>query len=172
MVAYSILVSDQGPLVLGLGRKGFGLRVWGQGLTILSADSFRLVSKCVVWFFGFLTFLFKYSLLQLYIEKVLSYHLFFLPPFDRIQGEIPKWHDHSLEIEAWLWRVHASSSAKYFWVKWMSFSHLHTNWLEGWIAPVHFYKLSSVHFYALTLYDPLFHVFCILHNHTNCIYSV
>ena len=32
-VAYSILVSAQGPLVLGLGLKGLGLRVWGQGLT-------------------------------------------------------------------------------------------------------------------------------------------
>ena len=31
VVAYSILVSAQGPLVLGL--KGLGLRVWGQGLT-------------------------------------------------------------------------------------------------------------------------------------------
>ena len=27
-------MSAQGPLVLGLGLKGFGLRVWGQGLTI------------------------------------------------------------------------------------------------------------------------------------------
>ena len=34
MVAYSILVSAQGPLLLGLGLKGLGLRVWGQGLTI------------------------------------------------------------------------------------------------------------------------------------------
>ena len=33
-VAYSNLVSAQGPLVLGLGLKGLGLRVWGQGLTI------------------------------------------------------------------------------------------------------------------------------------------
>ena len=32
-VAYSILVSAQGPLVLGLGQEGLGLRVWGQGLT-------------------------------------------------------------------------------------------------------------------------------------------
>ena len=30
-VAYSILVSAKGPLVLGL--RGLGLRVWGQGLT-------------------------------------------------------------------------------------------------------------------------------------------
>ena len=35
VVAYSILVSAQGPLVLGLGLKGFGLRVLGQGLTIV-----------------------------------------------------------------------------------------------------------------------------------------
>ena len=34
MVAYSILVSAQGPLVLVLGLRGLGLRVWGQGLTI------------------------------------------------------------------------------------------------------------------------------------------
>ena len=34
MVAWSILVSAQGPLVLGLGLKGLGLRAWGQGLTI------------------------------------------------------------------------------------------------------------------------------------------
>ena len=34
-VAYSILVSAQGPLVLGLGLKGLGLKVWGQGLTII-----------------------------------------------------------------------------------------------------------------------------------------
>ena len=27
-------MSAQGPSVLGLGLKGFGLRVWGQGLTI------------------------------------------------------------------------------------------------------------------------------------------
>ena len=33
VVAYSILVSAQNPLVLGLGLKGLGLRVWGQGLT-------------------------------------------------------------------------------------------------------------------------------------------
>ena len=33
-MAYSILVSAQGPLVLVLGLKGLGLRVWGQGLTI------------------------------------------------------------------------------------------------------------------------------------------
>ena len=34
VVAWSNLVSAQGPLVLGLGLKGFGLMVWGQGLTI------------------------------------------------------------------------------------------------------------------------------------------
>ena len=34
-MAYSILVSAQGPLLLGLGLKGLGLRVWGQGLTII-----------------------------------------------------------------------------------------------------------------------------------------
>ena len=34
VVAYSILVSAQGPLVLVLGLKGLGVRVWGQGLTI------------------------------------------------------------------------------------------------------------------------------------------
>ena len=34
VVAWSNLVSAQGPLVLVLGLKGFGLRVWGQGLTI------------------------------------------------------------------------------------------------------------------------------------------
>ena len=28
-------MSAQGPLVLGLGLRGLGLRVWGQGLTIL-----------------------------------------------------------------------------------------------------------------------------------------
>ena len=33
-VAHEILVSAQGPLVLVLGLKGLGLRVWGQGLTI------------------------------------------------------------------------------------------------------------------------------------------
>ena len=33
-VAWSNLVSAQGPLVLDLGLKGLGLRVWGQGLTI------------------------------------------------------------------------------------------------------------------------------------------
>ena len=32
-VAWRNLVSAQGPLVLGLGLKGLGLRVWGQGLT-------------------------------------------------------------------------------------------------------------------------------------------
>ena len=31
-VALSNLVSAQGPLVLGLGLKGFGLRVWGPVL--------------------------------------------------------------------------------------------------------------------------------------------
>ena len=35
VVALSNLVSAQGPLGLGLGLKGLGLRVWGQGLTIL-----------------------------------------------------------------------------------------------------------------------------------------
>ena len=34
VVAWSNLVSAQGPLVLGLGLKGLGLGVWGQGLTI------------------------------------------------------------------------------------------------------------------------------------------
>ena len=34
-VAWSNLVSAQGPLVLDLGLKGLGLRVWGQGLTIV-----------------------------------------------------------------------------------------------------------------------------------------
>ena len=33
VVAYSILVSAQGPLVLVLGLKGLGIRVWGQGFT-------------------------------------------------------------------------------------------------------------------------------------------
>ena len=33
MVAHEILVSAQGPLVLGLGQRGLGLRVGGQGLT-------------------------------------------------------------------------------------------------------------------------------------------
>ena len=33
-VAWSNLVSAQGPLVLGLGLQGLGLRDWGQGLTI------------------------------------------------------------------------------------------------------------------------------------------
>ena len=36
VVGYRILVSAQGPLVFGLGLKGLGLRVWGEGLTILS----------------------------------------------------------------------------------------------------------------------------------------
>ena len=31
-------MSAQGPLVLGLGLRGLGLRVWGQGLTILWDD--------------------------------------------------------------------------------------------------------------------------------------
>ena len=45
-VAYSILVSAQGPLVLGFLVFGFfsfwvlGLRVWGQGLTIVSMAMF------------------------------------------------------------------------------------------------------------------------------------
>ena len=30
-------MSAQGPLVLGLGLRGLGLRVWGQGLTIISS---------------------------------------------------------------------------------------------------------------------------------------
>ena len=34
VVAWSKLVSAQGPLVVGLGLKGFGLMVWGQGWTI------------------------------------------------------------------------------------------------------------------------------------------
>ena len=33
VVAWSNLVSAQGPLVFGLGLKGLGLKVWGQGLT-------------------------------------------------------------------------------------------------------------------------------------------
>ena len=36
VVAYSFLVSAQGPLVLGFGLKGLGLRVWGQVLTIVT----------------------------------------------------------------------------------------------------------------------------------------
>ena len=32
VVAWSNLVSALGPLVLGLGLKGLGLRVWGPGL--------------------------------------------------------------------------------------------------------------------------------------------
>ena len=38
VVAHEILVSAQGPLVLVLGLKGLGLRVWGQGLTILRRE--------------------------------------------------------------------------------------------------------------------------------------
>ena len=34
-VAPEILLSAEGPLVLDLGLKGLGLRVWGQGLTKL-----------------------------------------------------------------------------------------------------------------------------------------
>ena len=34
-VAYEILVSAQGPLVLSLGLKGLGFGDWGLGLTIL-----------------------------------------------------------------------------------------------------------------------------------------
>ena len=34
VVAWSNLLSAQGPLVLGLGLRGLGLRAWGQGLTI------------------------------------------------------------------------------------------------------------------------------------------
>ena len=34
VVAYRILVSAQRPLVFGLGLKGLGLRILGQGLTI------------------------------------------------------------------------------------------------------------------------------------------
>ena len=33
VVAWSNLASAQGPLVLGLGIEGLGLRVWGLGLT-------------------------------------------------------------------------------------------------------------------------------------------
>ena len=33
---HKILVSAQGPLVLGFGLKGLGLRVWGQVLTIVT----------------------------------------------------------------------------------------------------------------------------------------
>ena len=45
VVAWSNLVSAQGPLVLGLGLKGLGLRVWGlefwdRGLTILDNKFF------------------------------------------------------------------------------------------------------------------------------------
>ena len=39
MVAHEILVSAQGPLVLGFWV--FGLRVWGQGLTIRFQDQIR-----------------------------------------------------------------------------------------------------------------------------------
>ena len=35
VVAYEILVSAQGPLVLDLELRGLGIRVWGQGLTIM-----------------------------------------------------------------------------------------------------------------------------------------
>ena len=38
-VAHEILVLAQGPLVLGLGLKGLGLRVWGQGLTIVEGGA-------------------------------------------------------------------------------------------------------------------------------------
>ena len=32
VVTHETLVSAQGPIVLGLGQKGFALRVWGQRL--------------------------------------------------------------------------------------------------------------------------------------------
>ena len=41
MVAHEILVSAQGPLVLVLGLKGLGLRVWGQGLTKTNGQCIR-----------------------------------------------------------------------------------------------------------------------------------
>ena len=45
-VAYSNLVSAQGPLVLVGGLKGLGLRVWGQGLTIWGCISY-IFEACV-----------------------------------------------------------------------------------------------------------------------------
>ena len=44
VVAHEILVSAQGPLVLGLGLKGLGPKVWGQGLTIVEKK--RAVNFC------------------------------------------------------------------------------------------------------------------------------
>ena len=43
VVAHEILVSALGPLVLGLGLKGLGLRVWGQGLTIVIYHTLTLI---------------------------------------------------------------------------------------------------------------------------------
>ena len=46
VVAHEILVSAQGPLDLVLVLQGLGLRVWGQGLTILGSHS----SRCWIFF--------------------------------------------------------------------------------------------------------------------------
>ena len=43
-VAHEILVSAQGPLVLGFWV--FGLRVWGQGLTIIVGPMSSNSNKC------------------------------------------------------------------------------------------------------------------------------
>ena len=45
VVAYEILVSAQGPLVLGFGV--LGLRVWGQGLTKTSNDLMLMGLMCI-----------------------------------------------------------------------------------------------------------------------------
>ena len=44
VVAWSNLVSAQGLLFLGLGLKGLGLKVWGQGLTIFSVEEGNVVT--------------------------------------------------------------------------------------------------------------------------------
>ena len=44
---YSISVSAQSPLDLGLGLKGLGIRVWGQGLTIFKNKQFNTYTKII-----------------------------------------------------------------------------------------------------------------------------
>ena len=48
-VAWSNLVSAQGPLVLGLGLRGLGLRVWGQGLTKVKLRWYKYKALALRW---------------------------------------------------------------------------------------------------------------------------
>ena len=74
---------------------------WRQSISH-SFSFYRMITRSpllYVQWAGFLTFFFKYSLLQLYIEKVLSYHL--LPVFLLIEFKEERFPNNKITLLKW-----------------------------------------------------------------------